>query len=212
MSKLRPVVWTAVLSAVFSFQTNASIIIYTDQSHYLNDLASYEYSVIGEGFESNEWASLRYPNTASSITVQDLTWSASDYLSTNNSIWTRSGTFGLFDSPGQPDGIYISSTPVQTIYGAAGWFNLKAAANINIFCDGVKVYTNYYPSGVGHEFFGAIKTDGIGTVAFTTKSGNFGADDFTFGVKKTTVPEPATIVLFLCGFMGLGIVNRKLKK
>jgi hypothetical protein len=212
MSKLRPFALLAVLSMGFYHQTTASLIIYNNQENYLAGLSLYGYDVIREGFESNDWASLRYPAIVKSITVQELTWSASDELSIYNSLWTRSGTYGIFDTPGQPDGIFISSTPAQTIFGAGGWFNLQAVPNLYILLDGVKVYSLNYPTAAKFQFIGAIQTDGVGTVSFATKSGNFGADDFSFGVKKSAVPEPATFVLLLCGFIGLGLAYRSHKK
>ena len=181
----------------------ADITVYTDETAYLSALGGL--STIVEGFEGTDWDITRSPSTVSTLTSQDVTWTASDKLTTiASSAWVRSGTWGVFDSYGDPDMIATSGT--IPFLGVGGWFATVSgsASTINFEIGSQVVATSSLVSD-SHTFLGITDPAGFTSVTFATPtSGHWGADDFTFAV-----PVPGAVLL---GILGLSVAGVKLRK
>lgn len=105
--------------------------------------------------------------------------------------WARTGSYGVFDSFGDPDQIEIEIYGPQ-LYAVGGYFKTSTGSTIDFLVGGQAVCT--FPLSDTHTFCGILDTDGLGSLTMAARSGHYGADDFTIAV-----PEPATI-----GLLGLG--------
>ena len=201
---MRAITLVAVLSVTFSVvrEGHATPIVYTDEASYLLAVDSYGYDKIFEGFEGSDWEVTRPDGIFGSLTTQGITWSASEKLRTGSG-WARTGSYGVFDSIGDPDEIMILTSNVP-FYGVGGYFETSTAETINFKIANQVVATRVLGTSSNHEFLGIIDPGGFPSVAFTTSSGQWGADDFTIAV-----PEPVTVVLF--GLGSLLLIRRRLR-
>jgi hypothetical protein len=193
--------------------SNASLMFYTDETSYLSDLAMYGCQTFFEGFEGAAWSGVRYPTVVPSITVNEIEWASNEGLSTIDSFWARSGTYGLYTKNYDDalDSINISSS-TKSIYGIGGWFANSNAVDLTINVGDREYFALSFPDEwTEHIFFGLIDTKGFTNVDFYTNGGNFGADDFTFATSVPT-PEPATMLLLSSGLLGLSGFRRKFRK
>jgi hypothetical protein len=175
----------------------ADIAVYTDEAAYLGALSGL---TIVEGFEGSDWDVARSPSTVSALTSQGITWTASEGVTTGSG-WARSGTYGVFDSYGDPD--MITTAGATLFSGVGGWFDSTNAPSISFEIDDRVVATALL--GSSHVFLGVIDTDGFGSIEFVTTVGHWGADDFTFAV----VPVPGAVLL---GMLGLSVAGVKLRR
>lgn len=182
---------------------DATLLTFTDESEYLSAISSYD--IFTEGFETTDWDASR-PDGTASITSQGLTWTASDLIATNNG-FARNGSYGVYDSVGDPDAIFSISSAF-TIYGVGGWF-IGTAPGLTFSLDSTDVFSGTL-NIFSHKFFGVIETDGFTSFALTTSRNHWGADDFTFASGSANpIPEPSTIFLLFSGMIGLIGVNRR---
>jgi hypothetical protein len=168
------------------------------------------------------------PNVAPSITSQGITWTSNNTVSnvTTSSGAAVTGSWGFYSLPhgdfsgpnhadDVPDGFRGFSA--QTLIGVGGWIQTNTPfAGISLFLDSVPVDFGDLPGGgdptvVGTTplFFGVIDSDGFNAFLWQETEGTFDdqkfifADDFTFAVGTTPVPEPSSFVLFGMGAIGL---------
>jgi hypothetical protein len=184
-----------------STSATAALMTFSNEADYLSALSGY--SLITEGFESTDWNDTRHPSSISSLTSQGLIWSASDNLSTGTG-WTHSGSYGLFDSYGDPDQISVSGT--ETLFGVGGYFRSTTATLFDYSIDGTYLGSNDLTPV--HSFFGIIDTNGFDSITFLG-NGHYGADDFTVAVSSSAVPEPSILVLLGAGLVGISFVRRR---
>ncbi len=190
---------------------NAGVMMFTDESEYLAAIAKYD--TITESFETAEWDASR-PIGATSITNQGLTWSGTDLISTSPSGLT--GNYSVHDTRELVSHSYhLDIVSDKTLYGGGGWFFGPGQWPLDfwISVEGAdELY--YYPDTPnpfrGDAFFvGFTFDEGSNHIRFVSVEGNFNADDFTFATAP--VPEPATMMLFGIGLLGLAGVNRRKK-
>ncbi len=214
MRSVRILVLVAALVAALGALSGASAAVtyYTNEATYLADLASLSTTNIFEGFEGSAWDNTHWPaNGEPNVTSQGINWTAlSDSLWTINSAWTRSGTYGVFENWGVPDGIGVTPGGSYTMYGVGGWFNTWSSTTLDFYVNGAYGNTLQFDTELyDHQFFGVIDTDGLTNVRMISDD-HYGADDFTIGVKSTTVvPEPATLILFGSGLLGSAFFSRR---
>lgn len=178
----------ALFSPVIGF---GSFTVYTDEAAYLSALGSLPTTF--EGFEGTDWSGMTFPSTASTLTTQGITWTASEYLRVSPG-WAHSGSYGVYDSFSGPDTITISSPTL--FLGVGGWFNSYDAQTLNFQIGEQTVAST--DMGSGFVFLGIIDDAGFNSVTFTTLNGHFGADDFTIAI----IPAPGAIFL---GGIGAGL-------
>lgn|GEM_PF-2198354 len=166
--------------------------VYTDEATYLTALSGYD--TVFEGFEGSDWDALHYPSGVSTLTTQDVTWTASDKLTVigGTSAWIRSGARGVFDSLGDPDIISIST--LASFFGVGGWLATTTAGTIDLEVDGGPVATLNPGQNSAHRFLGVTDPDGFSLAEFSSPSGHWGADDFTiaFGIPDEVPPDGET--------------------
>jgi hypothetical protein len=179
---------------VRSFLESESITVYTDEDEFLSAISGH--SSFSEGFESSDWDPSR--SGAPSITSQGLTWTASDLVKTGVG-WARTGGYGVYDSFGDPDTLYIDSAEV--LFGVGGWFRSTTASTIIINISGIGDVAELTLTS-DHQFLGIINTDGFDEFMFYTTIGHWGADDLTVAlagqvnpptIDIEVIPNPATI-------------------
>jgi hypothetical protein len=172
-----------LLAAVFAVVLFAAAMglgaptVYTDEASYLAAVSGLD--MVFEGFEGSDWDALHYPSGVSTLTTQDVTWTAGDELTVigGTSAWIRSGNRGVFDSEGDPDVISVST--VASFFGVGGWLATTTASVINLAIDSQWVATLNSGQYSSHRFLGVIDPDGFSLAAFSTPGGHWGADDFT---------------------------------
>lgn len=186
----------------------ATPIIYRDQTSFLNALAQLNgVELYNESFESSEWDAARHPLSVESITVNGITWSSGELISTNLG-WARTGNYGIFDNVGDPDRIY-SATSDRQMYAVGAFFrSFDTPTDIKISLDGDStgmVYTDewvtYYRDS---RYFGVIDLDGFTSVSFEAELNNFGSDDYSFALAPratNNVPESSILSFMIFGFM-----------
>jgi len=185
----------------FASTAQAAVITFTSESAYLSAIGAYSSFV--EGFESVDWEPSR-PAGTSSITSQGLTWTGSDLIRTGDG-WARSGRYGVFDSIGDPDIIYVLNS-ADRLFAAGGWFRNTTASELTFSLGSTPVWT--VPLSADHFFFGVLDTEGFTALTLSTSSGHWGADDFTFA-RGGVVPEPGSMILLGTGLVGLGRAWKK---
>ena len=183
-----------LLSVAVSAQ--AAPTLYTNEANFLAAVSGY--TTISEGFESSDWDVTRPAGFAGSVTSQGVTWDASELLRTLSGSWARTGSYGLFDSVGDPD-IISATTP---FVGVGGWFATTDATGLVVDIDGQYVGAYGLGANSDHKFFGVVDTDGFSSVTFRSTAGHWGADDFTIATQ--TIPAPGAVLL---GGIGAGLVG-----
>jgi hypothetical protein len=99
------------------------------------------------------------------------------------------------------DGFIATSTTTGTLFGAGGWVNGTFSGNVVFVLDGDEVNSVNFGdagklTGVGHQFFGVIDTQGFTSVEVRETEGKTGdqklifADDFTFAALPASDPAP----------------------
>jgi hypothetical protein len=166
--------------------------VYMDEANYLAALSGY--GTILEGFEGSDWDALHQPSSVSTLTTQDVTWTASDKLTVigGTSAWIRSGARGVYDSLGDPDIIGIST--VASFFGVGGWLATTTASMIDLEIDGLPVATLNSGQYSAHRFLGVTDPEGFSLALLSTPSGHWGADDFTiaFAIPEEIIPDEQT--------------------
>lgn len=180
-------VFAVVLFAAATGQ--AAPTVYTDEASYLAAVSGYD--TVFEGFESSAWDGLHMPSSVSTLTTQDVTWTASDKLTVigGSSAWIRSGNRGVFDSLGDPDVIGISTA--ASFFGVGGWLATTTAGVIDLAIDSQWVAALNPGQNSSHRFLGVTDPDGFSLAQFSTPSGHWGADDFTvaFAPPEEVIPD-----------------------
>ena len=193
-----------VLAVMFSRLQKAQAIsvVYTDEASYLSAVNSYGYDTIFEGFEGSDWDITRPDGIPVSLTTQGVTWMASENLKTSSG-WVRTGSYGVFDSWGEPDIISALAGTAQ-FYGIGGYFDTATSGqHINMEIANQVVATLTLDSSYGtHQFLGIIDTEGFASVTFRNLNEHFGADDFIIAI-----PEPGMVCLL--GLGGLALAWRR---
>lgn len=185
---------TIVILAVSG--AHAAPTLYTNEADFL--VAVSGYTTISEGFESSDWDVTRPDGFAGSVTSQGVTWDAGELLRTGSG-WARTGSYGVFDSYGDPGIISVTTTP---FVGVGGWFATTDTSGIVVDIDGQYVGAYGIGENSPHTFFGVVDTDGFFSVTFRSTSGHWGADDFTIATQ--IIPTPGAIIL---GSIGIGLVG-----
>lgn len=206
LMRVVPVLAVAVTLSAFPPAAGAATVVYTDEGAYLAAVAGGGYDTFSEGFESSDW-DLSRPDGTPSITAQGLTWTASDLVRTAPG-WARTGSYGVFDSFGDPDHLFGAGTSA-VLYGLGGWFAKTDAPSVSISLDGGAPVATVVP--LGRTFLGVVDTDGFTSFTLSTTSGHWGADDFTFarGNPAPEVPEPGTIFLVAGALLGVSRIARR---
>ena len=158
-------------------QTINTRLIFTDETEFLNTIASLGYTSHHEGFEDdNAWGIARSPITAPGVTSLGLTWTANNVNSqvTTGSGPVRTGLWGFYTLPhGDPynginDGWIITSA--ETLFAFGGWIKTNTPpANLALILDGDEGNPVDFDGGqlwAQHQFFGVIDTDGFTQVEF----------------------------------------------
>ena len=174
--------------------------LYTNEANFMAAVSGY--ATISESFESSDWDVTRPAGFAGSVTSQGVTWSAGELLRTGSG-WARTGSYGVYDSYGNPD-IVSATTP---FVGVGGWFATTSATGIVVDIDGQ--YFGAYGLGAysDHKFFGVVDTDGFSSVTFRSTTGHWGADDFTIATQ--VIPAPGAVLLGGFGISLIGWLRRR---
>jgi hypothetical protein len=205
MKSVCVLVFTALLAGVVMVApANAIPTLYFNEASYLTDLGLLNVGTILEGFEGSDWNGVRYPAAEPIVTSQGLSWLGLTDSVTTGGGWARTGSYGVFETYGDPDGLGVIYGG-KTMLGFGGWLATSDATEISYYLNGSFAGTLNQAGYSSHSFFGVIDTDGFETVRMMAPAGHFGADDFTVGV----VPEPITLLLLGSGLLGLGIFRRK---
>ena len=192
---MKKIITVSLVLLLVAVSIQAAPTLYTNEADFLTAVSGYV--TISEGFESSDWDVTRPLGFAGSVTSQGITWNAGELLRTGSG-WARTGTYGVYDSYGNPD-IVSATTP---FVGVGGWFATTDATGIVVDIDGQ--YFGAYGLGAysDHKFFGVVDTDGFSSVTFRSTSGHWGADDFTIATQ--VIPAPGAVLL---GSIGVGIVG-----
>ncbi len=213
--------WLPILAIVSLLNIPASVsadlIVYTDQTSYLNDLNSFGYRRVNEGFENDAvWGDVRSTVvggnfTAPSVTSRGITWTsnvtASEITTSNGA--ARSGSWGVYSLPhGDPPNIGdgITGTSSETLFAAGGFVRtntppagLSMWLDIGLVTETVVDFGDAGALNVGpHRFFGVINTDGFSRFDFIETEFDVDEqkflffDDFRFGFEPVAVPEPGS--------------------
>jgi len=197
---VRTLVVSLIACGALSAESTAAPVTYTDEAAFLAAVNSLGYTTISEGFESAAWDVTRPDGLDGSLTTQGITWDASDLLRTI-APWARSGSYGVFDSFGDPDVMSLDIV-AGPAYAIGGYFTgISATIDFNI---GGQVAGTFTLSDT-HSFCGVLDTDGFTSLTIAARSGHWGADDFT-----VAIPEPATLSLLALG--GLALLRRRRNK
>ena len=163
--------------------------VYTDEASYLAAVSGYD--TVFEGFEGSIWDALHIPSSVSTLTTQDVTWTASDKLTVigGTNAWEHSGSRGVFDSLGDPDAIGVSTA--ASFFGVGGWLATTTAGVIDLAIDSQWVAALNLGQNSSHRFLGVTDPDGFSLAQFSTPSGHWGADDFTvaFAPPPEVIPD-----------------------
>jgi len=195
VSELKKIITVSLVLLSIALSAQAAPTLYTNEANFLAAVSGY--TTISEGFESSDWDATRPTGFAGSVTSQGVTWDAGELLRTGSG-WARTGSYGVFDSYGNPD-IVSATTP---FVGVGGWFATTDATGLVVDIDGQ--YFGAYGLGANspHKFFGVVDTDGFSSVTFRSTRGHWGADDFTIATQ--TIPAPGAVLL---GGIGAGLVG-----
>lgn len=179
-------------------QASAQIMTFTDETAFLDALASQGYVAVHESFEDDAaWGAARSPNTAPSVANLGITWTSS---SPNNEITTgngsaRTGAWGFYSLPhgdyqnGITDG--WRGTADQSLVAIGGWVDTNTPpAALVVFLDGDQQNAIDFGGanvlGGPYKFFGVIDPNGFSVFDFRETEGTIGdqkfifSDDFTF--------------------------------
>ncbi|MGD8395680.1 MAG: FlgD immunoglobulin-like domain containing protein, partial [Candidatus Eiseniibacteriota bacterium] len=187
-----------------------AIVLYTDESLFLTDLAALGEATVFEGFEADSaWGAVRTTipggtHTAPSVTHQGMTWTSNNDVSevTTGHGPALSGDWGFFCLPhgNFPQGIgdgWVVTSP-EVLQGMGGWIETNTPpASVVFYVDGVLVDFEGYPIGTSHRFLGVIDVDGFHTVEVLETEGTPGdqkfifSDDYTFGVSSAASVQAA---------------------
>jgi hypothetical protein len=201
--------------------TTANVYTFTDQTAYLNAVASY--NQIYEDFENGTvWPKSNEGDaTVSSVTSQGINWSGNDGILTGRNGYYLNPTYYVFDnetglSEDNADAIFLSSS--LTLFGVGGYFtNSIGAYDIHFDIDGSEVFDNTFTKDwVDWTFLGILDTDGFTTAKIYSNDndGNWFADNFTLATSTpVATPIPPAILLLGSGLVGVaGFRKRFFKK
>jgi hypothetical protein len=213
------VLWLGAAMLLFwiAGSAHAQITTYTEETAYLNALATSGYGTFEEGFEDNAtWGSVRFPNAAPSVTSMGIVWTSNhpnavtqpSHITTDSGP-ARTGLWGFFSSPhGNPgvtdllgfieDGFIGTRQPgAGTLYGVGGWFTGTFGGQIILILDGDELNPiSLGPLTSTHQFYGVIDTTGFSKFEVRETEGTredqkfVFSDDFTFGMQPSPGNNP----------------------
>ena len=196
--------------------SSATPITYTVESEYLSALSLLTgVTQITESFEDTSvWGDTNGAVLSNPTVSQGVTWSA--YNTTQLGIHTNygyDGDVGIYDIDGlgNSDAIGAQVSAPEAMFGIGGWFKPYTGSGSNILSmqvDDVTLTETVTLSSGNYSFFGVIDSDGFEGVGFVTTQ-DFGADLFKIGLGTSPVPEPATMILFGLGLLGLSGISRR---
>ncbi|MHC4131303.1 MAG: hypothetical protein ACYSSP_09020 [Planctomycetota bacterium] len=219
--------FTGLLSLISLFFISqfafAERITHINEPNFLNALTLFGYTAFHEGFEDDTaWSTARYSNTAPSISNLGITWFPNDVSNgiTTGSGPARTGNWGFFSLPHNPNGDGFIGTSNFTLYAVGGWFETNTPpAKLGLFLDNEPCSVDFgeicdiingEPENcvdlllsTQPAFYGVIDTNGFTTFEFRELEGVPGdqkllfSDDFTFGVAPPTCPNTPVGDLFL---------------
>jgi cysteine-rich repeat protein len=183
----------------FSSSAHGEVLTYSDETSYLNDLASFGFGTLQEGFEDDAaWGNVRFPDSVPEVSSQGILWTANN---DNSGVSTNSGPArsGLWAFRARPHGITTGApltpqrdgfigTSASTIFGVGGWLNSNTGgAQIRFVLDGNAIdFADSMVTSI-HKFFGVIDTAGFAAFEVVETEGTVEdqefifADDFTIG-------------------------------